>query len=99
MRYGTIRFFEERQKLMDGVVFSAEIAFLHRRSGVPLRGLVLLLKWSNILVFFCLVFYCIIFFVRLFPCLYFIFIVIFVTEAFERLSGRNCPESCHCVML
>ena len=82
MRYVRIRFFEGRQKLLDdGVVFSANIAFLHMWSGGPLRGLVLLLKWSNILVFFCLVFYCIILFCQ--------FVSLFVLCFYRYFCNRS----------
>ena len=54
-----------------------------------LRRMVLLRKWRVILVFYCLVFYCVILVCSI--CLYFAFIIIFVTEVFERPSGEDSP--------
>ena len=48
----------------------------------PLREAVLLHKWSVIFVFYCLVFYCVTLVCCV--CLYFVFIIIFVTEVCER---------------
>ena len=52
-----------------------------------LRGMVLLCKCRVILAFYCLVFYCVI--LACSVCLYFVFIIIFVTEVFERPSGED----------
>ena len=52
--------------------------------------MVLLRKWRVIFAFYCLVFYCVILVCGV--CLYFVFIIIFVTEVFERLSGEDCLQ-------
>ena len=54
-----------------------------------LRGMVLLRKWRVILVNYCLVFYGVILVCSV--CLYFVFIIIFVIEVFERPSGEDSP--------
>ena len=54
-----------------------------------LRGMVLLRKWRVILVFYCLVFYGGILVCTV--CLYFVFIIIFVTEVFETPSREDSP--------
>ena len=53
-----------------------------------LREMVLFRKWSIILLFYCLVFCHIGLLCRL-ACLYFVFIISFVTEIFERPSGGD----------
>ena len=61
-------FIDARQDLQGGVAFQnkvrvcefALIAMFHRLFWVPLRGMVILGKRSNILIFYCLVIYCII---------------------------------------
>ena len=62
----------------------------------PLRGMVITRNWGVILVFSWLVFYCIILVccVCLLVCtlFYFIFIVIFVTEVFERPFEGDSPQ-------
>ena len=58
-------------------------------SGGPLKGTVLLCKWSIILAFYCLVFYCVMFVCCV--CLYFVLIITFITEVLERPSGEDSP--------
>ena len=59
--------------------------------------MVLLRKWRVILVFYCLVFYCVILVCCV--CLHFAFVVIFVTEVFERPSGGESSWLCRFIIV
>lgn len=84
MRSITSRTLEGYQKLQGWVVFSADIAFLDRWSGGPLKGLVLLRKWSNVLIFCCLVFYCIILYCEFCFLVYTCFLSFFCKRSFRK---------------
>ena len=63
---------------------------------VPLRRIVLLRKWSVILVFYCFAFCCVI---LVCVCLYFVFIIIFVADVFKRPPGVDSPYVCRLIVV
>ena len=99
MRSITSRILEGYQKLQGWVVFSADIAFLDRWSGGPLKGLVLLRKWSNVLIFCCLVFYCIILYCEFCFLIYTCFLSFFCKRSFRESLDETVPSNVTALVL
>ena len=75
------------------------ISRIYLLSGGSLMGMVLLRKWSVILIFYCLAFYFFILLccVCLLACT--LFLSFFVTIVFERTSGGDSPQLCRFIFV